>query len=509
MPPWKNMHIARKREKAMLSNQKSWIVFCSAAGLLAIAEPSHAEDNFLPYEATATGSHPEAVAIGDVNGDAHNDVVMTTSYYFDPDNDYKLFVFTQDDTGMLSPPVRYATSGGYTNAPMSVGIGDMDNDGRNDVVVGNKGTSIEIFHQDASGSLISDTLIQTPYSMKIRVGDLNGDGLADIAGIGWGGSEVGVFLQDSSGSLSLSGAYYAPHGGYDDLELGDVNGDGLTDIIVMSGQAYAYDNLAVLTQNAAGAFDPVAYYDLGGNELTHGVGVGDVTGDGKSDVVVSYGGNRPNSNIAIFAQLSDGTLDTPFSLSSYDIPESLDVADVTGDGLPEVLVVHGGWNALGVYTQDEVGVLSAETTYPIPYASHYNPHGLAVGDINSDGAADVVIADYNNGLVTLRNSGSQVQPPANEAPVADAGSDRTVSRQRYVTLDGSGSTDADGSIVSYQWTQVSGTPVTIYQTSTPGIVRFVVPRYRRHTIHELTFELLVTDDDNATSSDQVTITVNR
>lgn len=489
----------------MLTRNRSWLFMGAGVAALSLSGNVHATDVFLPYQATATGSHPEAVAIGDVNGDGRNDVVMTTSYNFDPANDYKLFVFTQGDTGTLSTPVIYATAGGYVNPPVSVAIGDLNNDGRNDVVVGEK-SAIEIFYQAADGTLQQPgTIISTPYSYQIRIGDLNGDGRADIAGIAWGGSEAGVFLQNSDGSIALSGAYYAPHGGYDDLELGDVNHDGLTDIVVMSGQAYAYDNLAVLTQSSAGSFNAVSYYDLGGDELTHGVGVGDVTGDGRSDVVVSYGGNVPSSNIAIFAQNSAGTLDAPLSLPSKDVPESLEVADVTGDGRSDVLVLHGGWYSLGLYVQQDNGTLASETLYPIPYASHYNPQGLAVGDINSDGNPDVAIADYNNGLVTLINSAPPVQPSANQPPTADAGQDQTVVQRSLVTLDATASSDPDGNIVSYQWTQISGTPVTLADTVTPGIVTFTAPRIRWYTPRELVFEVTVTDNDGATATDQVSV----
>jgi len=56
---------------------------------------------------------------------------------------------------------------------------------------------------------------------------------------------------------------------------------------------------------------------------------------------------------------------------------------------------------LGVYLQNSAGLLDAEQLFAVPYASAYNSHGLAIGDINSDGKPDVALADYNHGLVVL------------------------------------------------------------------------------------------------------------
>lgn len=355
---------------------------------------------FEPATEFATGSWPEAVAIGDVNNDGLNDVVLTTSYYFDPENDYKLFVYLQDGLGGLSVPIKYDTRGSYTSPPGTVDIGDLNGDGLADVVIGNSGASIEVFAQDATGGLAASQLIDTPYSDKIRIGDFNGDSKPDVAGIDWGDTDAGIFIQGIDGQLSFSAAYYAPHGGYDDLEVGDVNSDGRDDVIVMSGQGFG-DNLAVLTQNSAGTFEPVVYYDLGSDELTRGVGIGDVNGDGANDVVVSYGGTTSDGNIGIFTQNTSGTLDAATSMSSQDIPDTAEVADINGDGLQDIIALHG---KIGIYLQQADGSMAAEELYDTPYATSYNPHGLAVGDINDDGAPDIVIADYNNGLVVLYNA---------------------------------------------------------------------------------------------------------
>lgn len=358
--------------------------------------------DFEQYQNYVTGSRPEAVAIGDVNGDGKNDVVMTTSYNFDPENDYKLFVFLQNSDGVLNLPVKYPVSGNYSNRPTSTAVCDLNNDGKNDVVVGNKGSNIEVFIQNQSGGLNAGVIYNTSNSLSIKTGDFNNDGLMDVAGIGWGTNSIDILCQQSNGLLGTPVTYTVQHGGYDELEAGDVNNDGLTDLIVMSGQTYSIPNIGILYQQANGFSQP-AYYIVGENINTHGVAVGDINSDQLNDVIVSYGGNQPSSFIGTFNQNTQGSLDPVVNYAAYDCPEAVETADVNSDGRMDVLVLNGGWNTLSLYLQDTNGGLMAYSRYEIPYASHYNPQGLAAGDFNSDGKVDVAIADYNNGLVILYN----------------------------------------------------------------------------------------------------------
>ena len=155
--------------------------------------------------------------------------------------------------------------------------------------------------------------------------------------------------QRRDGQLSAPVVYAAGHGGYDDLEVGDVVRDGLDDIVVMSGQAYDIPNVSVLAQLAGGGFGPAAEYRVAGQVNTQGIGVGDVTGDGRSDVIASYGGNTPNARLAVFAQTGDGLLATPVAYDSYDIPTPVEVADLDRDGRADVVTLHSGWLRAGVY----------------------------------------------------------------------------------------------------------------------------------------------------------------
>lgn len=464
---------------------------------------AYAEPVFTPYTAMPTGSWPEAAAIGDVNGDGLKDVVMTTSSYFDPENDYKLFVFLQDANGQLQAPVKYATQGTYPSPPQSVDIGDVNGDGKNDVVVGNDRTSIQLFLQDANGNLVASAVHATQNSTVVKIGDLNGDGRLDVAGVGHATSNASVLYQNPDGSLAPPVSFNAPHGGFDDLDIGDINGDGKNDLIVMSGQGYAYDNLAILTQNSSESFDPVVFYDLGENVNTQGLGVGDVNGDLLNDVIVSYGGNSPASNIGIFHQQQSGLLsNTPISLPSYDIPEPVEIKDVTGDGLSDIVVLHGGWHSLGVYVQTGDGDLSPEQVFTIPSASHYNVQSLALGDINDDGLNDAVIADSDHGLVILY----QEAEGANHAPVAEAGPDQYLewgSSPLQVVLDGANSIDPDNDALSYYWTlsAPAGSSAVLNDQTLPN------PVFTADVTGTYTVQLQVYDGTTYSQTDTVTISV--
>ncbi|MCJ8273397.1 MAG: leucine-rich repeat domain-containing protein, partial [Psychrosphaera sp.] len=95
-------------------------------------------------------------------------------------------------------------------------------------------------------------------------------------------------------------------------------------------------------------------------------------------------------------------------------------------------------------------------------------------------------------------------PPANQAPTANAGDAQIVNEQTQVTLQGTG-TDSDGTITGFNWSQTSGTPVSLDDT-TAAATSFTSPTLTEQQI--LTFSFTVTDDDGATHSNDVSVTVN-
>ena len=402
-----------------------------AAGLAAAAPAQAVASStlFAPYVATDPGSWPANVATGDVTGDGRPDVVMTTQAYGGDPGDDSLWVYAQRSDGTLAPPAQVRTPAGTTST-MSLALADLDGDHDLDVAV-TSASGVLVYRQDAGG-LTAGTTIDVPGGRDLDAADLDRDGLADLVVNTSDG--VAVVRQTPTGPAPYVVGRLGPIKALE-VEVGDVTGDGRPDVVTGD-----YRAVNVYAQQADGGFAAPASYPSGGPDPTwdsvNAIAVGDVDGDGRADVHVSLGGNRPNAWVVTRHQLPDGTLGPAEVRTSYDMPEALTVGDVTGDGRGDLVVTHGGWNRVGVYDYTP-GTAPTEALYAVPYASHYAVKGIAVGDVSGDGRADVVLADYNNGLVLLRGSapGADLTPPQTTITSGPTGTVRSRTVQLAFTAD--------------------------------------------------------------------------
>jgi hypothetical protein len=240
----------------------------------------------------------------------------------------------------------------------------------------------------------------------VAIGDLNGDGRADLAVSHSGELQVAVFYQTSDGALSAPRRYVIPHSGDDQIAIADVTGYGLADLVMLRGSD-GLNNLAVFAQDPVTHLlaDPVRI-GWETDQSAKGMALADFDGHGRTEIAVTWGGYQPDCGVGIFTPGADGALQPPIQLDTSDVPEPIAAADLDSDGLTDLVVAHGGWQSLGILSRQPDGSFAPETLVPLPYAGHYEPQSLALGDINGDGKPDVVLADPTNGLVVLYNAGN-------------------------------------------------------------------------------------------------------
>jgi uncharacterized repeat protein (TIGR03803 family)/surface protein len=240
-----------------------------------------------------TGINPNHVAIGDLDGDGKADLAVT--------NGTSLTVSVFRSTGSsgtisYAPKVDFATG----SNPKSVAIGDLDGDGKADLAVANAyNTSVSVFRNTGSSGTVNYAtkvdFTTGSFPWSVAIGDLDGDNKADLAVANYGSTSVSVFRNTgSSGTIS-----YAPKVDFTTglnayhVATGDLDGDGKTDLAVANGNGTSVCVFRNTGSSGTVSFATKVDFATGGStSVTIG---GDLDGDGKADLAVANSATASNS----------------------------------------------------------------------------------------------------------------------------------------------------------------------------------------------------------------------
>jgi hypothetical protein len=404
-----------------------------------------------------TGDYPNDVKAGDFNNDGTPDLATANR------NSDGVSVLLGNPDGTFQPARTTATA----PHPGSLAVGDFNRDGMLDLAATTRdqlgGCFIDVLlgHGDGTFAPLGDYPLGDytfQFAGSIATGDLNADGTLDLVATSrdyYGTTYARVLLGHGDGGfvdVGTSGPYYFSFS--PTLALGDFDGDGKLDM-ALGGE----DSTWVQLGNGDGTFQEARDLGVQGRFLA----VADFDADGKLDLAATGVG------ITVFRGKGDGTFQPPQSFAAGAGLQSVNAADVNGDGVLDLVVTDGA----------DVGGLSAllgngDGSFGLPITTAVGPRltALAVADFNADGRPDAAVTRiFPSKLSVLLNDGTWSPDDPPSVSIGDAtvteGNTGTINASFTLTLSKASNADV---AVHYATADITATAGSDYTAASGDVI---------------------------------------
>ena len=327
------------------------------------------------------GYTPHTTRIADVDGDRKADLLISG-------ND-AVHVLTGNGTGTVTNKAVYAGKCGATRELEFIKLGT----GPFTDLITTCSSGFETGRSQGAAQFVFNDFFTLTGAGQIEVGSLNADAFPDVViGKTSGTDPLQLCTGSATGTFTCSAIPNAGSGGVTSMFLAHVNGDSLLDLIATTTAA---DEVLIFVANTDFTFSaPVS------NAASHHLGLAaDFNQDGVDDVVAF---NPTTNGFQVFKGTASAYLASSgeFAGSLQGPPGAMSKVDLNVDGLPDFLATEGSATLKGraeAFISKQAGVLSFDQPWSSSLST--NPsrsYGITSGDLNGDGAPDVVVTLFDD-----------------------------------------------------------------------------------------------------------------